>query len=48
LRIFYDLSGYARYDEVEHGLALTEWLIANAPDQLEDIRKLLDLLLIVG
>lgn len=30
-----------RYDDIEHGSAITEWLIANAPDELSEIRDLL-------
>jgi AAA domain, putative AbiEii toxin, Type IV TA system/AAA ATPase domain len=30
-----------RYDEIEHGSAITEWLIRNAPDELNEIREVL-------
>jgi hypothetical protein len=29
------------YEKVKHGIALTEWLIRNAPEQLDDIVALL-------
>lgn len=41
-KIFSDLSETrVRYEEVEHGLALTEWLIANAPVELGEMSEIL-------
>jgi hypothetical protein len=40
--IFSDLSETrVRYNELEHGLALTEWLIQNSPDNLTEVSILL-------
>lgn len=48
-RVFADLSETrVRYAEVQHGLALTEWMIANAPAELNDVRDLLSSLLQPG
>ena len=33
------------YDEIVHGAALTEWLLANAPEQLQEVTELLRLIL---
>ncbi|MFZ0213086.1 MAG: hypothetical protein WBE20_12830 [Candidatus Acidiferrales bacterium] len=41
--VFGELSEQrVRYNETEHGPAITEWVIANAPDELNEIRDLLD------
>jgi hypothetical protein len=40
--IFSNLSDKrVEYREVEHGLALTEWLVGNAPQELEEINELI-------
>ena len=42
-KIFADLSeSRVRYDEVEHGLKLTEWIISNKPELFDDIRDRLE------
>jgi hypothetical protein len=44
--MFDDLSkGRVRYHKVQHGLALTEWLIENAPDELVEVAELIQSLL---
>jgi hypothetical protein len=45
--IFAELSETrVRYDEVEHGLALTEWMVGNEPGELREISELLTRLLV--
>ena len=41
--LFLEFSGKKHYyDKIEHGLALTNWLIENAPEELQEIADLLE------